>query len=142
MSRLTTEEQIHASLRATESLGMEQQRFAELVEQSQSPEAKQLRADEILYQAADLYRERDLVYGSNFNKVAAVLESMFPDGVTIRNADEFRRWHNFELIVVKMCRFAQSGLTHMDSIRDSCVYCAIVDSVTTPDSQPIGATKQ
>jgi len=85
------------------------------------------RPDAALRQAAVLFAERNAVYGDNFEMVANALAAMFPDGVALRTREDFAVWHNFELLMVKVCRFAQSGLTHPDSIRDAAVYAAICD---------------
>ena len=83
------------------------------------------RPDQILRDAALLFAERNAVYGDNFRMVAQVLATLFPKGVSLRTPEEFALYHNFELKVVKLCRFAASGLTHVDSIEDDIVYSAI-----------------
>jgi len=91
----------------------------------------------ILEQAAATYKERNAVYKDANKRVAATLVALFPDGVVLKTYDDFLRWHNFELIVVKLGRFATSGLTHKDSLRDSIVYNAMLESFITDDTQPV-----
>jgi hypothetical protein len=83
---------------------------------------------EILRAAANTFEERNKTYGQNYKQVGPAMVALFPNGVTLRTADEFTRWHMFELIVVKMTRFANSGLAHEDSIHDAGVYAAMVQS--------------
>ena len=89
-------------------------------------------AAEILAEMADTYRERNKVYGDNYKRVGDVMKALFPNGVTINTAEQFNVWHLFELMVVKMTRFANTGLSHQDSIHDLAVYAAMVESLITP----------
>jgi hypothetical protein len=86
-------------------------------------------AAEILEEMANTYRERNAVYGDNYKRVGDVMKALFPNGVAINTAAQFNVWHLFELIVVKMTRFANSGLSHQDSIHDLGVYAAMVESL-------------
>ena len=92
----------------------------------------------ILDEMADTYRARNQVYGDNFRMVGRVMEAMFPNGVVLRTADDFNRWHLFELKIVKLTRFAISGLLHVDSIHDDGVYSAMVEALINEESNPIG----
>lgn len=85
-------------------------------------------AADVLSSMAETYRERNAVYGSNFRMVGPMMKVLFPDGVKpdVLHSDQF---HLFELILVKLSRFAISGLTHEDSIRDTGVYAAMIDSI-------------
>lgn len=86
-------------------------------------------AADILAEMADTYRERNKVYGDNYKSVGAVMMALFPNGVKLETTDQFNVWHLFELLVVKMTRFANSQLTHEDSIHDLAVYAAMVESL-------------
>lgn len=85
-------------------------------------------ADQILEEMASTFRERNAVYGNNFDNLGKAMAAIFPNGVTLRTAEDFVRWHLFELQMVKLTRFANSGLTHPDSIHDAGVYAAMVES--------------
>lgn len=91
----------------------------------------------ILDEMADTFRERNKIYGDNYKRVGAVMAAMFPNGIMLKTADDFNRWHLFELQIVKLTRFANSGLTHIDSIHDEAVYAAMVESLITETTQPI-----
>lgn len=86
-------------------------------------------AADILAEMADTYRERNKVYGDNYKRVGAVMQQLFPEGVVLRTAEDFNVWHLFELMIVKLTRFANSNLEHEDSIHDLAVYAAMVESL-------------
>ena len=92
-------------------------------------------AADILAEMADTYRERNKVYGDNYKRVGDVMMALFPEGVTINTKEQFNVWHLFELMVVKLTRFANSGLTHEDSIHDLAVYAAMVESLIRKENQ-------
>lgn len=98
-------------------------------------------ADGILRQMANTFEERNAKYRDNYKLVGAVMAAMFPKGVSLRTQEDFERWHLFELEVVKLTRFAVSGLVHRDSIHDGTVYGAMVESLITEDTTPIGEAK-
>ena len=87
--------------------------------------------------AADTFRERNKVYGNAYKTVGNVMAALYPNGVKLSTADDFTRWHLFELAIVKVTRFANSGLTHTDSAHDLAVYAAMLESLITQESQPI-----
>jgi len=92
-------------------------------------------AADILAEMADTFRERNKVYGDNYLRVGDVMTALFPNGVTLGSKEQFNVWHLFELMVVKMTRFANSGLSHEDSIHDLAVYAAMVESLIRKDNQ-------
>jgi hypothetical protein len=93
-------------------------------------------AADILEAMAATYRERNAVYGDNFYQVGAVMAILFPDGVKLHTAADYNLWHLFELMIVKLTRFANTGLSHQDSIHDLGVYAAMVEHLLTPLTSP------
>lgn len=89
---------------------------------------------EILEAAAATFRERNAAYKSNYLMVAPIVAVMWPEGVPPELVVT-HRWHLFELMLVKLTRFAISDLTHQDSIRDTIVYGAMVESLLPPPQQ-------
>lgn len=85
-------------------------------------------AADILDQMAATFRERNAVYGDNFRMVGRMMEVLFPGGAPpeLLHSDQF---HLFELILVKLSRYAISGLQHRDSIHDAGVYCAMCEAI-------------
>lgn len=83
-------------------------------------------AAEVLDEMASLFRERNANYKDNAVVVARVMQALFPNGVDLRTPNDYHVWHLFELMVVKLTRFTNSGLRHEDSIKDLAVYAAMV----------------
>lgn len=85
-------------------------------------------ASDILRAMATTFEERNKVYGSNYKMVAPIMAVLFPDGPSkeVVFKDSF---HLFELIIVKLSRFAIQGLDHLDSIHDAGVYCAMIEMI-------------
>ena len=85
-------------------------------------------AADILGEMAATYRERNAVYGDNFKMVARLMKVLFPKGVPegLVFQDQF---HLFELMLVKLSRYAISGLTHIDSVHDLAVYGAMCEAI-------------
>ena len=50
------------------------------------------------------------------------MTSLFPNGVVLKTEEDYNIWHLFELLVVKITRFANSELKHQDSIHDTCKF--------------------
>jgi hypothetical protein len=92
-------------------------------------------AADILAEMADTYRERNKVYGDNYKRVGDVMMALFPKGVKLETAEQFNTWHLFELMVVKITRFANSELQHEDSIHDLAVYAAMVESLIRKENK-------
>lgn len=86
-------------------------------------------AADILESAAKTYRERNEGYKDNAVMVGALMQVMFPHGVTLRTADDHHAYHLFELMIVKLTRFVKSNLKHVDSIHDLSVYAAMVEAL-------------
>lgn len=82
----------------------------------------------ILRDMARTFEERNSVYGDNYKMVSAIAKILFPDGIPahILHSDQ---WHLFELKLVKLSRFAISGLKHKDSIHDDAVYSAMIEAI-------------
>lgn len=91
-------------------------------------------AADILDAMAATFRERNAVYGSNYKMVAPIIRTLWPNGVPSEVVAR-DSWHLFELLIVKISRLAISNLTHMDSIRDAGVYCAMVEACMTEEQQ-------
>ena len=85
-------------------------------------------AGEVLDGMAATFRQRNAVYGDNYKMVAPLVRALFPHGVPpeLVVTDQ---WHLLELKLVKLSRFAISGLTHVDSIHDDGVYSAMIESI-------------
>ena len=85
-------------------------------------------AADALTAMAATFRERNAGYKNNYRMVGPIMATLFPQGVPVAllGSDQ---WHLFELIIVKLTRFAISELKHGDSIEDVGVYAAMINAV-------------
>lgn len=95
---------------------------------TQSTPFKALPVPERLELMAATFRERSAVYKDNYKKVSLLLKVLWPEGLPEGLVFE-EHFHLFELLLVKISRFANSDLTHVDSIHDSAIYCAMIDAI-------------
>jgi hypothetical protein len=88
----------------------------------------ELLAAEKLEAMAETFRARNKVYGSNYKMVGKLMKVLFPNGVPKDLVFE-DHFHLFELMLVKLSRYAISNLTHTDSIHDAAVYAAMCEAI-------------
>lgn len=83
-----------------------------------------------LREAIKTFEARDKVYGKGFLKHGQVLKAMFPDGLTLTTETDFSRWVLFNMVLVKIMRYAENFLKggHQDSIHDLGVYAFLLES--------------
>lgn len=128
-------------LKDPETEGAKQMEEAGVASIKDAAGLKRIDAAEILAAAADTFRERNAKYKDNYQKVGAVMAALFPDGVQLRTADDHNFYHLFELMIVKLTRFVNSGLTHADSIHDLAVYAAMCESLSNQHQITLSATE-
>ena len=119
-----------------------------------SPQSAGIGVPEILEAMAKTFRERNAVYGDNWKLVGEVMGVLFPKGVRLTHKAlafidghkstppivHYDVWHLFELQVVKLTRFAISGLTHIDSVHDMSVYGAMIEGILKQREKANAAT--
>jgi len=84
---------------------------------------------QILERMAHLFEKRNAVYKDNFRVVGVVMHALFDgDPPRLESSADYARWHLFELVVVKLTRYARQYNVggHKDSIEDQMVYLAMV----------------
>lgn len=88
-------------------------------------------ADQFLTEAAATFKSRNAVYGNNYLNVGKAMAALFPDGVTLKTAEDHNRFHIFMLGIVKLSRYANNWDKggHADSIHDNTVYSAMLESI-------------
>lgn len=88
---------------------------------------KATNAGEVLGAMAATFLERSGTYKDNYKMVPKLCQVLFPEGVPPEILFS-PQWHLFELKLVKLSRFAISGLKHLDSIHDDAVYSAMIEA--------------
>lgn len=85
----------------------------------------------ILSQAHGVYQDRSAVYKDNFRSVGRVMVALFPEGrPPLVNAEDYDRWHIWELIIVKLTRYANNyDVPHEDSLLDMLPYLGILGAL-------------
>jgi hypothetical protein len=82
---------------------------------------------EFLADAAELYKKRNAVYKDNYKRVGPMYVQLFPEGITLKTADDFNKFAIFMQMVNKFTRCAsnfQHG--HQDSVDDLAVYAMML----------------
>lgn len=91
---------------------------------------KQTTAGDVLRQAGETFIKRNKVYGDNYKRAAAALQGLFPDGIELKTSVDQERYQIFNLIIVKLSRYAvQWERGHRDSIHDTAVYAALLEKI-------------
>ncbi len=87
---------------------------------------------EILREAADTYEQRNKLYGSNYKRIGEIFCTLFPDGVILKEKDDWNRMLLLVQLVGKQTRYAAQFVHggHPDSAHDSIVYAAMLEELT------------
>lgn len=83
---------------------------------------------EMLLDSAATFEERSKVYGDNYKRFGAVMQRMFPNGLSCNSVDDFNRLGVFVQIVSKVTRYAEQFAKggHDDSLLDLSVYATML----------------
>lgn len=86
---------------------------------------------EYLEDCAQTYHEKHKIYGDNFLIIGQAMAAIFPEGLTVKTANDWNRLHLMLLNMVKVTRYANNYNKggHEDSLRDSIVYNAMLQYV-------------
>lgn len=95
-----------------------------------------LNTPEILETMAQTYRERNAIYGDNWQSHGAALRAIFPDGITLKDEFETTMYQWFSIMLGKMTRLANAKFRHQDSIHDIAVYAAMMEAYLALPQQP------
>lgn len=88
-----------------------------------------LRADIVLEEMAELFRERNIKYGDNWEKVGHMFMTLFPNGIEIKTSNDFIKFHFLGWVFGKFSRWVNNGLDGSDdSLRDAVVYMAMIQA--------------
>lgn len=91
-----------------------------------------LDAAERLREMAKTFEQRNTDYKDNWLTVDSVMRALHGEDAACPASElvhDFKVWHLYELMIVKLTRFANSGLKHADSVHDIAVYAAMIESI-------------
>lgn len=90
---------------------------------SQEPEAN-WSVSAALHSLANIYEERNATYGDSYHRFGEVLEILFPEGLTLKGANDFNRFIAYFNSMGKLVRYAPNFELggHADSLDDCSVY--------------------
>ena len=76
---------------------------------------------------ADLFAERNATYGESYRQHGFLMKALFPEGVTLKTAEDFARFGVLNAIAGKLNRYSNNFKNggHDDSLRDAAVYSII-----------------
>ena len=91
------------------------------------------RVPELLKEKAKLYEQRNAMYGDNYKRFGAIMQLLFPGGITLANEDDHNRFGVFVQIVSKVTRYAAQFEVggHPDSMDDIAVYAMMLQELDT-----------
>jgi len=83
---------------------------------------------EMLEELAELYKQRNKLYGDNYKTHGDVMIALFPDGIKLKKPEDFNRYSCFKEILTRCGRYAYSfdNGGHEDSLRDISVYAQML----------------
>ncbi len=83
---------------------------------------------ESLRASADLFEQRNAIYGDNFVHFGKTMKGIFPKGLTLETEEEFNRFCIFVQVVSKATRYGQTFKKggHRDSLDDTSVYAMML----------------
>lgn len=86
---------------------------------------------EILRAMASTYEQRNALYGNNYKRIGLTFVTLFPEGLTVRTADEWNRLFVLLQIVGKVSRHTAQWKAggHQDSLHDAAVYAAMAEEL-------------
>jgi len=88
-----------------------------------------LRADLVLEEMAETFRQRNIKYKDNWEQVGHMFVTLFPEGITLKTYDDFVKFHFLGWVMGKFSRWVNSGLDGSDdSLHDAGVYIAMIQA--------------
>ena len=84
-----------------------------------------------LAELAKLYQQRNAQYGDTYKRVGNALWEIFDGKINLETADDINRFVTFAMVIIKMCRYAQSfdNGGHADSLDDAAVYAQMLREI-------------
>ena len=85
----------------------------------------------MLRDAAGIYEQRSKIYGDNYKRFGAIMEILFPNGLTLILMEDHNRLAIFVQLVAKLTRYAENFARggHKDSLDDIAVYSQMLSEL-------------
>ena len=81
-------------------------------------------------EAAETFRQRNLVYGDNYLNFGFFVAKLFPFGLTLKTPEDWNRFGVLCQILSKISRYANNfSIGHIDSMHDIGVYAFMLESL-------------
>src|SRR5262245_10000415 len=95
----------------------------------------------LLQKALDTFQDRGAIYRDNHQRLGALMDALFPQGVILKSADDHERFALISLLLVKLSRYAVEWNNggHQDSIHDIIVYAAMLEARTNANRTEHGS---
>jgi len=77
---------------------------------------------------AELYRQRNALYGDTYKLQGNLMDKLFPLGIQLDGICDHNRYAIFQTMISKICRYAANFEKggHEDSLDDICVYAMML----------------
>lgn len=99
---------------------------------SGEPEDRVPSVPELMAKAAETFRQRNELYGDSYKHFHEHMMTLFPDGLTLKTADDWRRFGILFYAIGKLVRYANNfgAGGHIDSAHDLGVYAFMLEEVS------------
>jgi len=88
---------------------------------------------DMLRESAGIYEQRNVLYGDNYKRFGKIMAVLFPNGIELKDEDDFNRFGIFVQVVSKITRYAENFVRggHDDSLDDNTVYSMMLKELDT-----------
>lgn len=93
-----------------------------------------MKVADIFDEAKKLHIAKGEEYGNTSAMFGNVLLALFPDGINIDCAADANKFGIYFMMIHKMMRIASTGFKSKDSVRDLCVYAAMLEELLEDNS--------
>ena len=86
---------------------------------------------EKLRATAEIYEQRNKLYGDNYKRFGEVMLALFPEGLMLSTVADFNRFGVFTQLIAKQTRYAAQFTSggHPDSLDDTTAYAQMLQEL-------------
>ena len=104
-------------------------------DEPKQPDRPGYMTDIVLEKMAETFRNKNGQYKDNAVAVGRIMAILHKDGITLSTPEDFEIFHLWALVIVKLTRFANSDLHHIDSIHDAAIYLAMIEDFLSKEDE-------